>query len=274
MTINFDLVIETEEDSVDMKAGLESMQGVSDALRCVAESVLAGKTPKRQTHKSKVRTSLKRSFKGSYGHIFSIDLYDEGLRKKLNAIGRPAFVELISYFISESLYMESQPLSPKAQKVLEELGERAESVVSQLRVSSLENIHEISNKFNHDVRVRYRKSRYNQVVLAKFDRKTAKVLQAKPSDEVVELEVMVTRLNIYTGNGRLQVKGQDETVAFGFGITYRDVRLEAKKVFSENLNYNNGLKLGKWRYIKIKASPVKLRDGKVVKYIVKGFYED
>lgn len=52
MTINLDLVVETEEDSVDMKAGLDSMQGVSDAVRCVAETILTENIPKRQTHKS------------------------------------------------------------------------------------------------------------------------------------------------------------------------------------------------------------------------------
>lgn len=274
MTINFDLVIETTEDSVDMKAGLESMQGVSDALRCVAESILTGKTPQRQTHKSKVRTSLKKSFKGSYGHIFSVDIYDDKLNKKLQIIGRPAFTELIAYFISESLYMEARPLSVRAKKVLDELGEQSESVVNQLRVSALENIHQISLKFNHDVKVRYRKGRNNITTLAKFNRSTARSLEAETSDETVDLNVIITRLNIHTGNGRLQVEHQGETVAFGFGMTYRDVRLEAKKVFSENLNHNNGIKQNEWKYIRISASPVRLKDGRVVKYIVKGFYEN
>ncbi|KRW82923.1 hypothetical protein [Marinobacter sp. P4B1] len=274
MTINFDLVIETTEDSVDMKAGLESMQGVSDALRCVAESVLTGKTPQRQTHKSKVRTSLKKSFKGSYGQVFSVDIYDDKLNKKLKTIGRPAFAELISYFISESLYIEARPLSARAKKTLDELGEQSESVVNQLRVSALENIHQISLKFNHDIKIRYRKSRNDITTLANFNRNTAKSLEAKTSNETVDLNVIVTRLNIHTGNGRLQVEGQDETVAFGFGITYRDVRLEAKKIFSENLNHNNGLKPSEWQYIKISASPVRLKDGRVVKHIVKGFYEN
>lgn len=274
MTINLDLVIDTEENSVDMKAGLESMLGVSDAVRCVAESILTEKIPKRQTNKGKVRTSLKKSFKGSYGHIFSIDIYDSDLLKKLNSIGRPAFIELISYFINESLYRESNSLSPKAQDVLNKLGEKAEDVVRQLRVSSLENIHEISMKFNHDIKIRYRKSRDQQTVIAKFDRNTAKVLQAKQSNEKVDLNIIVTRLNIHTGNGRLQIEGQDETVAFGFGIEYKGVNIEAKKIFSENLNHNNGLEKDKWKYLKISVSPIKLRDGKIVKYIVKGFYED
>lgn len=274
MTINLDLVIDAEEDSVDMKAGLETMQGVSDAIRCTAEAILTGATPKRQSHKGKVRTSLKRSFKGSYGHIFSLDIHDDKLQKNLNRIGRPAFIELLTYFITESLYCDTTQLSSKAQKALDGLGETSNDVVKQLRVSALENIHEVSLKFNHDVKIRHRQSRDKQTVIAKFDRKTAKVLQATQSDKKIDLTVSVTRLNIFTGNGRLKIKGHDDTVAFGFGIEYKAVSIEAKKIFSENLNYNNGLSSDKWNFLKVSVVPVTLKDGKIVKYIVKGFYDD
>lgn len=274
MTINLDLVIETDDDSVDMKAGLTSMQGVSDAVRCIAESVLTEKVPERKTSKSNVRTSLKRSFKGSYGHIFTLDLHDAELQKKLNKIGQSAFVELIGYFISESLYRESNPLSLKAQEVLDGLGDTSNQIVQQLRVSSLRNIHEISKKFNNDIRIRHRVWGGEQTVIAKFDRDSAKVLQAKQSDEKFDLTVVITRLNIHTGNGRLQIEGEDETVAFGFGIEYKEVNVKAKKLFSENLDHNNGLEKDSWKYLKIAVSPIKLKDNRVIKYIVKAFYED
>jgi hypothetical protein len=274
MSINLDVVIDTPEDSVDMKAGLDSLQGVSDATRCIAEAVLTEKTPKRQSHTGKVRTSLKQSFKGSYGHIFSIDIYDEELKNKFNRIGESAFVELISYFISESLYKDSNPLSEKAQRVVDELGETAEDIVKQLRVSSLNNIHEISTKFNHDINIRHRNSDAVQTIIAKFDRSTAKVLEARESRQKIDITISVTRLNINTGNGRLLIKGDNETVAFGFEIEYKDVNIRAKKIFSENLNYNNGLKGEDWKFLKISALPIKLRDGKIIKYIVKGFYDD
>jgi hypothetical protein len=267
MTINLDLVIDTDDD-VDMKAGLTSMQGVSDAVRCIAESVLTGTVPKRMTSKSNVRTSLKRSFKGSYGHIFTLDLHDAELQKKLNVIGRSAFVELIGYFISESLYKESNRLSSRAQNVLDGLGEKTNQIVQQLRVSSLDNIHEISMKFNNSIRIRHRISRDEQTVIASFDRDSARVLQAKPTDERISLTVVITRLNIHTGNGRLQIEGEYETVAFGFGL-YKMVSVKAKKIFSENLNHNNGIEKEKWKYLKIVVSPIKLKDGRVVKYIVK-----
>jgi hypothetical protein len=269
MTINFDLVIDTKEDPLDMKAGLDSMQGVSDALRCIAESVLTGSVPKRQSPKGRVRTSLKKSFKGSYGQEFSLEIYDSALEKKLKLIGKPAFIELVAYFINESLYKESNTLSRNAQKALNSLGEAAEDIVGQLRVSSLEKIHETSIKFNHSIKFRQKISRNRQAIIAKFDRNTAKVLQAEKSDEVIDINISVTRLNIHTGNGRLQIIDQNETVAFGFDSEYRDVTLEAKKFFSENLNHNNGIEKSDWKYLTISVNPIKLKDGKIIKFIVK-----
>lgn len=274
MTLNLDVVIDTEEHTVDMKAGLDSLQGVSDATRCIAEAILTERTPHRQSHKGKVRTNLKQSFKGSYGQIFSIDIYDEELQRKFNQIGKTVFSELISYFISEALYMEPRELSSKAQKIVESLGETADDLVKQLRVSALENIHEISTKFNHAIKIRYRKSRDEQIELAVFNRTTAKVLYAAESDTEVDITVSITRLNINTGNGRLLEQGQVETVAFGFASEYKEVRLSAKKIFSENLDQNNGLDVKDWKFLKLRVLPIKLKDGKIVKYIVKGFFSD
>jgi hypothetical protein len=275
MSLNLDIVMDTDDYSVDMKTGLETLQGVSDATRCIAETILTESAPpKRQHHKGNVRTTLKQTFKGSYGHVFSIDIFDKNLKNKFNSIGKLTFSELISYFISEALYQEPSDLSTKAQKIIDKLGGNAEKLVQQLRVSSLENIHELSQKFDQNIKIRYRKSRNEQTVLAKFDRTTAKVLQAKESDEKYDITASITRLNIHTGNGRLQLKEANQTIAFGFGIEYREVTLNAKKLFSENLNHNNGLISDKWKFVKITVKPIKLRDGKIVKYIVKGFYED
>ena len=257
-----------------MKSALDSMQGVSDTVRCIAESILTERVPERKTSKSNVRTSLKRSFKGSYGHTFSLDLFDSSLNKKLRSIGHTAFIELISYFINESLYRESKPLSIKARKVLDKLRERADDVIEELQKSALNNIHEISVKFDHDIKIRYRKTRDNITTIAKFDRESAEVLKAELSPNAVDLKVIITRLNIHTGNGRLQIEGEDETVAFGFHGSYKLVKMKSKKILSENLDYNNGIESEHWRYLMLTASPLVLKSGKVVKYMVKGVHEN
>ena len=269
----FDIVIQTDAHSVDMKSGIDTLKGTSDATRYVAETVLSGKVIKKQSHKSPVRTTLKQSFIGSYGHTYSLDIYDQQLANKFNKIGKATFSEIISYFISESLYIEHKDLTDKAQSVIDDLGDEAYELVRQLRVSALQNIHEISTKFGHQVLLRAKSTKSLPLTIATFNQTTALSLKAIKSSEKLDLYVCITRLNIYTGNGRFLVKGTAETVAFGFGIEYKEVKLEAKKKFSENLDANNGTDEDKLQFLRVSATPIKLKDGKIVKYIVRNYYD-
>ena len=271
MSINLDVVIDTPDSSVDMKSGLDTLQGVSDASRTIATTILSGVVPERNTPKAKVRTTLRQSFIGSYGQRFSIDIYDEQLDKKFKKIGKAAFAELIGYFLNDAVYLEYDHLSLKAQGVLKELGDTAEELSEQLRTSSVENIHEVTNKFDHEIKVRYRKSRDEQIVLAKFDIETGSVLDVIKSNEQVEIVACITRLNINTGNGRLQVQGENETVAFGFSMEYQAIPLIGKKKFSENLDENNGVPSEHRKYLKLSATPMHLANGKIIKYLIEGF---
>lgn len=189
-------------------------------------------------------------------------------------IGESVVVELLSYFLNESVYRDSNRLSLKAQSVLRGLEEKSSQVVSKLRQSSLGSIHDVSLKFGYDLKIRHVKNNVEKTVVAKFDRESALSLQAVRSDESVNISVGITRLNIHTGNGRLQINGEDETVAFGFNGSYKNVRVNIKKILSENLDLNNGIESKKWKYLEVVAYPMKLKDGKIVKYIVKEVYEN
>lgn len=274
MTISLDVVIDTPEYEVDMKSGLETLQGVSDASRCIAETLVTKKVPQRQTSKSNVRTTLKNTFKGSYGHNFSIDFFDQKLIKEYRKIGKEVFIELMSYFIKQALYIETLNLSPKAEKVLSDLDDVSDELISQLRVSALENIHSVSIRFNYEVKVRFRKNSSERITISTFNPSTIWSLEAKENPDIIDLTVCISKFNIFTGNGRLTIKGADESVPFGFGIKYKDVVFNAKKKFSENLNHNNGISSDKWIFLKIGVSRIMLHDGTIVKYIVKSFYSD
>lgn len=270
MSLNLDVVINTPEESVDMKSGLDTLQGVSDAARCVAETILTGKVPERQSHRADVRTTLKQSFRGSYGQIFSIEIYDEKAQRKYDQIGRSTFLELISYFLNESVYKDHlHELTDKAARIIAELDEVADDLARQLRKSPLRKLHEVSEKFGYGVKIRYRKNRDNQTELASFDQNTAATIHARLARDDVPITVAITRLNINTGNGRLLVENTLDTVAFGFQGPYARIPVAIKESISENLNYNNVRDSEKWQYMNIVARPIKLRDGKVVKYIIK-----
>ncbi|WP_081058748.1 hypothetical protein [Burkholderia cepacia] len=270
MALNFDAVINTPDASVDMKAGLDTLQGISDAARCIAETLLTEHVPQRQTHKKDIRTILKQSFKGSYGHIFGIEIYDEKVQKRFNKIGKATFLELMSHFLDEAVYkVREHDLSAEAVLVINELGERGDFLVEQLRKSPMKNLHEVSEKFGYEVKIRYRKNSIDQTVLASFDRNTAETIYARVARDDIKINAAITRLNIKTGNGRLELKGADDTVAFGFHGKYEHVPLAIKDAIAANLQFNNGKPQEKLRHIYIVARPIKIKSGKVIKYIIK-----
>lgn len=273
MSVNFELVIESPAYEVDMKSGLTTLQGVSDAARTIAETLVTSRVPERLTAKSNVRTMLKKSFKGSYGQIFSLNFYDDELKKEFRKIGAPAFSELMSYFIMEALYLESNDLSDRAQKYLDKLGETAEFLTAQLRQSIMANIHDVSTKFGFDVKLNFRRTSVQKDPVAKFDENTLSALEAKTDPDSIFISASIRRLNTNTGNGRLQIEGEYDTVPFGFSVLYQNVSLPAKKKFSSNLHHNNGVAEENWEYLNLEVVPVRIREGKIIKYIVKGLHE-
>lgn len=206
MPLNLDIVIETVDYEVDMKAGLETLQGASEATLSIVETLVTGKVALRHRGVSSVRTILKRTFKGSYGQVFAVEISDEELQREYKKIGNATFVELMSYFMKESLYLESDDLSAKAQKIVDSLGDSAEALIKKLRVSSMENLHKVSTKFDHDVKIRYRKSLNEKVVIASFNKSTVLALQATESDKSTDITASITRLNITLGTAGFFLK--------------------------------------------------------------------
>ena len=275
--INFDLVMESDDYSVDMARGIETLQGASEITRFVAETILDEKVPKRLTNESDVKTRLKKSFKGSYGQIFTLEISDDKLSRKMNSMGKATFIEMMRYFVEEALYQNSLELSAKAKKVLtklQRLNSLDEELIEQLRKSSLKHLHALSSSFNKDVKLRYRKLSTSQEVIAKFDQNTFARLQPVKDKNRVKIKASITRLNINTGNGRLLVKGEEETVSFGFNVDYKEVKIFAKAKFSENLDYNNRVSSDEWKTLELEATTLKLKNGKVVKYFVEVIHEN
>ncbi|HHP0462538.1 TPA: hypothetical protein ACRZZI_005223 [Vibrio harveyi] len=276
MSLNFDVVIASDDYSVDMNSGLDTLKGASEATRQIATTILEERVPERLSCESKVRTNLKKSFKGSFGQQFSLDIYDLDIQKRFNKIGKKAFSELISYFINEALYQESLELSTKAKKVLKELGtELEEKLIKQLQKSSLDHLHTVSNNYNQDVKLRYRQSREKQTVLARVDRATHATLQPRTDKTKRNITASITRLNINTGNGRLQIQGDNETVAFGFPATkrYLELKVASKTPFSRNLHTNNSRPREEWETLELLVHTQTTSTGRVIKYIIEGIVD-
>lgn len=271
MSMNLDLVIDNgQEDTVDMKTGFSTSQGVSDAVRMISSTVLEEKRVQKNTPKSSVRTNLKKTFKGSFGFKFSLNIYDDKLQKRFNKIGRDYFAEVISYFLREMVYLEPKKLSTKAEKIIGDMGELANTLIEDLQGTIVKNIHETSVNFNQEVKIRLNVRGKDPEVLGKFDRATSATLSASLDTNTIELEASITRFNIHTGNGRLLVRGDDKTVSFGFK-RFRDLSNRRKKIFSKNLDQNNVIDdADDYIALNLRVECMKLPSGKVVKYLITG----
>jgi len=270
MVINFDVVIESDNYSVDMSSGSKTLLGASEVTKQIAESLLTENVPQKLNPTGSVRTRLKRSFKGSYGQTFSLEFDDPELKKKFNLIGKDTFAELMSYFINEALYQDRPDLSNKAEQILGNLIKVEKKLIEQLRKSSLIHLHSVSSHFGKDVKLHYYKNSTTKTTVANITRKSSYALKPKTDNKTINIIASITRFNINTGNGRLSIDGDKETVAFGFTGKYKDVEQTFKKKLSTNLDENNGIPNDQRETLTLRAHTLILNDQSIIKYLIEG----
>lgn len=276
MRIKFDLVIACPGNTVDMKLSLQTMQGVSDAIRTISETIVDEVVPERKTHNDDMRTELENSFTGSYGQNFSLVTCSKEAEEKISLIGEDAVVELINYYLAEALFQDYPKLSESANRVVDKLGRSSEKLIQTLRNGTLQKAHTVPNTLNYDVIIHHKIDEEHVETLQVLDQETYAVLVPKKAKVTVEISIAITRFNIFTGNGRCKVKNDNsqKTIAFGF-ISYKALKQRVKKIFSRNLDLNNGLDDEEvMTYIKVKARALVKNDGEVVKYIIESVLDE
>ncbi|OCP52566.1 hypothetical protein AKH04_22705 [Vibrio parahaemolyticus] len=273
MKVNLDIVIGSPDNEIDMQYGLETLKGTSDVVSIAAEAILRARVPEKRTHKSDARTKLKQSFTGSYGHKFSIEIVDKELQSRLRKIGTDTFLEVLSYFVLEALYLDTGQLSPEAEALVDELSDITDKLVDRLK-EPLVDTHKIANYFNYDIKLRQRKRGLPEPKeLLIFNNCTAKnITDAERSDVEEEMDVVIVRFHSITGNGRFYIKAQEEIESFGFASKVRAVNDEMRKAISSNLHKNNTLPPENGEFMKVKVKRVALPTGKVIKYLITGIY--
>ena len=98
-------------------------------------------------------SSLKKTFKGSYGQVFSIETYTRDSTNRLREIGKDVFAELMAYFLAEAVYQDSNELSKEAKEILERLSASTiNKLLARLR-EPLKNIHRVNKAFNYPVTI-------------------------------------------------------------------------------------------------------------------------
>lgn len=266
MKVSYDVVIKSGDQDVDMEYGVDTLGGTSEVTCILAEAILRKKIIKRRTHVNPARAVLKQSFKSSYGQNFDLVVSEPELVAELKKMGRSVFSEVMGYFISESLYLETKEVSPKAATFISDLSEIEDELIERIR-NPLLRMHRINLQRNFDVELNYKKPAGKEIVI-KLDTRTATNLtQSKVLPKKIEITALITRFNSRTGNGRLVLEGEDDTIAFGFYMPLKSIQAAQKRKISLNLHHNN-TKEDDYSYLKIIASKVVILSGETVKYLI------
>ena len=270
MRFSFEVVIKSGNDDVDMDYALKTLAGTSSVVCLLAEAILRGRIIERRTHANDIRARLKHSFRGSYGQRFDIEINDRTLISRLNSIGKPIFAEVMTYYICEALYIESPKLSLEAQLIVDDLVDIEDELTKRIR-SPLKDMHKITSQNGFDVELNY-KMRGEGGNIITLNQSTDDLISDTEIEDVRHnINVVITRFNSMTGNGRLIVEGSEEegTIAFGFYDNLKYVNEVHKLKITQNLHFNNGKVSDEWEYIGLSVNSLTIQSGDVVKYLIR-----
>lgn len=267
MKVSLDLVINSGDVDVDMDYAIQTLLGASGVTSLITEAVLRGKIKERRHSTNEVRTKLKKSFTGSYGQCFDVVISDAKIESRLNSIGRSVFAEVMSYYIYEALYLESPALTNEAYDVIIGLEDIEDELTKGIR-NKLKDMHKISIMCGYSVDLNYRRPGEKQKIATLTQNTALNITELHESDVDHQIEVIITRFNSFTGNGRLLVNGEDKTTSFGFLNGLKYVTESQKRKISENLHANNAVREDDRTPITLTVRNMTISSGEIIKYLI------
>nr|WP_302444381.1 hypothetical protein [Hafnia alvei] len=268
MRVNYDVIIKSGDDEVDMEYGLDTLAGTAEVTCLCAEAILRKVIIKRRTHVNPARAVLKKNFTGSYGQNFDLVIKEPELISELRKISKPVFNEVMSFFISQSLYLESRELSHEAEEVVKGLSDIEDELICRIR-APLKRMHEINLKKNYNIELNFKQRAHDKKKVIELDTATAtNLFKSRVSRNKEVIRAYITRFNARTGNGRLVLDGENDTVAFGFFSPLRVIFPAQKRMISANLHVNNPPPVTGYTYLNLTVSRVTINSGETIKYLV------
>jgi hypothetical protein len=269
LDIELSVVIESGNEDVDLSSALETIRGTAEVVNLASTAVFSRRIPEKLLSSNSNKVNIKQSFNGSYGQNFTLVVNKPEYLQVVNSIGKVALAEIISYFIHETLNLEHPELSTLAEEKIDEMDELKSQLCKRLR-NPLKRMHKVSIAQNYGVQLNY-KGDLNVHTLANINSETIDYLTNIEIDEnEFEVDAVVNRFNSFTGNGRLLVQGESNTAAFGFSSYVGNVRMEIRKIMSQNLHNNNGVAEDRRDYLRLTVKKMMLPSGEIVKYLIAG----
>ncbi|MGP6472907.1 hypothetical protein [Rahnella aceris] len=266
--IDFSLRIDSGTSLVDMDYALETMSGFSAALSIITDSVLSTSVPANRGAADDVRAQLMGAYLGSYVQNFKLRINDAAKIAKLNSLGSSVVSELISYFISESVYIEPAKLSKAAERRLAIIEPNENKIIDRIH-ESVKDMHKISKMKGYTVTLK-RKVNVREMNVIQINKSTSEnIFNISEDDNFSDISAMVTRFNSFTGNGRILLDGNVSTIPFGFIGSYSRVRAFSKRLVSQNLHDNTAINTDARTSLIFTVKAKRNMSNEVIKYLIR-----
>ncbi len=265
--VDFIVKVESGHNLVDMNYTLDTLKGFSSAIAAVADSTLTNNVKTKSNPADDIRTELLGAVLGSYVQTFRLKISDPLKAHKFKKMGSSVLSELIIYYVNEVLHAEQPILTKKAGEYIEKL-EPVENKIIQRIHSWVSDMHMISIRKEYSVKL-YRKTEFKTFKMFEVSKETyGNAFELTEDQHSTDIEVVISRFNIFTGNGRLLRDDENATVPFSFVGTYSKIKALNKQRISRNLLANTAIPDEERVNIILRVKPKRNRSGEVVKYVI------
>ncbi|OWS74046.1 hypothetical protein CBW22_16795 [Pantoea sp. VS1] len=265
--VDFVVKVESGRNLVDMNYTLDTLKGFSTAIGAVADSTLTNNVKARSNPADDIRTELLEAVLGSYVQTFRLKISDPVKAHKFKKMGSSVLSELITYYVNEVLHAEQPILTKKASEYIRKL-EPVENKIIQRIHSWVSDMHTISVRKNYSVKL-FRKTEQRTFKMLEVSKQTyGNAFELTEDENSIDIEVVISRFNIFTGNGRLLREDENSTVPFSFATSYSKIKASYKQSISGNLLANTAVPDEDRVNITLRVKPKRNRSGEVVKYVI------
>lgn len=269
MKFLFDVLFKTKDYAVEMKPALKTLEGVEDLIHKSAKYVLTEVPPERIPYNEHegIILDMKKTFEGSYAISFELSILDKGYQEQIRKMTQKTFLQAMEYFICESMYTQTVDNPSKAtDKKLESLASRTDDFIEVLRRSPLKNSHASVTNIGIPVEIRRRFASGKTRTVLHLDKKTELALVSKEDPKHEYITAAVTRLNIFTGRGRILIQGEEKTVSFSSKKAIQKVPKRITSLLSDNLSLNDKIKEDALQYLSFKVHRVTDAGGSTIMF--------
>ncbi|MBF8641810.1 MULTISPECIES: hypothetical protein [Pseudomonas] len=226
---------EVEYGDLDFYYGAKALEGTSEVVALVAHTILNKKLAKQVPSVEGIRARLKKSFVGSFGQKFELDIYGEEQLRVFNYLGEDGFFQLMQYYIGQAVGVD-YPITKPVAKKWDEIYIEDEVELIQRIYEPVMRMHKPIESQGYAITLSKRRS-----ALAVFNNKTLEFVKHEVKEpKTVEIKAVITKFNRLTGTGRLILGEEAASVSFSSAKSWRMFPLKERKILSRNLDKNNG----------------------------------